>query len=205
MSSILQQHLRSQHGPHGDAYASGFLVALQCNPEPMVPSVWMNAVLWSAGDGAFDTAGEARSVIQALTKEWENTERSLRKGQPGLLAYLGSEGEFERFTRAFAWCCGFFDAAYLDGYDFVGTSEGDLEAIAPFEILLSAGLQRGLRGKSNTAYEALQSDALKGLFRDDLVEEVMDRLDRSLVRAFRHFRGMEPIVLQYMEDEKSNL
>ncbi len=200
MIPFLQQHLRSQHGPHGDAYACGFLVALQCNPEPMVPSVWMNTVLWKNDEGAFDTAAEARSIIAALTKEWENTERGLRGSLPGLVKLLQSEGEDQVLPRAFAWCRGFFDAAYLEGFDFIGSNEGDLEAIAPFEILLSAGLQRGMRGNRDTVYQALQSENLKALFRDELVEELIAHIDRDLVRAYKHFRGMEPIVLQWVEE-----
>lgn len=200
MNPVLQTHLRTQHGPHGDAYARGFLAGLQCNPEPMVPSVWMNQLLWKDSRGSFASAPEARAIVAALAKEWENTERLLRGGNPGLMAFLWSSGEVEVLPRSFMWSSGFFDAAYLEGYDFVGSSEGDLSAIAPFEVILSAGLQRGYRTMDVAAFDALQADHLRHLFRDDLVLELVSKLDRDLVRAFLHFRGMEPIVLHWQEE-----
>jgi len=196
MNLVLVRQVRETHGPNGDIYVHGFLAGLQCNPETLDPALWMNHVLWNGAAGSFDTAQQAREIIKALVHEWESMERSLRNSNPGLSALIMECDCFEnQMRRAYDWVAGFFDAAYLDGYDFVGTGEGDQSAIAPFEILLSAGVQRGFAGQENPAYETLQADHLQRLLRDDLICEMWGKLDHLLVRAFRHFRGMEPIEL----------
>jgi len=201
MNLVLAQHVLGQHGPHGDAYVHGFLAGLQCNPETLEPALWMNHVLWNGDAGSFDTAQAAREVVKALVREWETTERGMRNGVPGVTALILDAQNFEeQMRRAYGWVAGFFDAAYLDGYDFVGAGEGDQSAIAPFEVLLSAGVQRGYAGEDNAAYIALQKELLRDLLRDDLMRDLLSKLDKQLVRAYKHFRGLEPIELPWQEE-----
>lgn len=201
MHAGLKKHLQEQHGPYGDSYGVGFLCGLQCNPETLVPSLWMDKVLWSDGQGAFDDANQARVIISFLAKEWETTEKSLRQGKSVVkeLFFNGITKEYD-LQSAYTWVAGFFDAAYMDGYDFIGKSEADQSAVAPFEVILSAGVQRGFAGVDNKAYGALQQVNLQQLLRDDLIFELLSKADSMLHRAYRHFRGIEPIDILWQED-----
>ncbi|HSQ43264.1 MAG TPA: UPF0149 family protein [Fibrobacteraceae bacterium] len=196
MDSVLASHLKVQYGPYGPLYASGFLSGLQCNPDPVEPTEWMNQVLWKTGHGEFPTESEARSIAQALSKEMAETDRRLQSGHAGVSALMDGTDFSARLSQVYLWVMGFFDAVYLEGNDIIGVGEGDQSAIAAFEVLLSAAVQRGLAGRGNAAYEALQTDGLPHLLRDDLIDEMLPHLDRNLVRAYRHFRGIDPICLE---------
>jgi yecA family protein len=198
VQSNLKQHLQDQHGPHGDAYGIGFLCGLQCNPETLVPSIWMDRVLWQEGQGSFEEAHQARGVVTALVKEWEQTEKLLRQGAP-ILSPLFVQPKLD-MLRAYYWVAGFFDAAYFDGYDFIGVSEADQSAVAPFEVLLSAGVQRGFAGRGSPAFGKLQRDDLVAILRNEIIVELLTNADHHLHRAYRHFRDIEPIEIFWTEE-----
>lgn len=205
MNTILCTHFRSIHGPDGDAYASGFLYALQCNPEPVYPNDWMNRLLWNGPPGEFESKQHVMSVVKPLVQEWEQVEKRLRQGKPGVWALVNPGGvPLQRvLERLYYWTAGFFDGAYLEDHDFIGQDEGDQSAISFLELILSAGVQRGFAGADNELYRRLQSEELQSLLRDELIAEILPRIDTQVMRAYRHFRGIEPIELHLLAEDES--
>ena len=156
--------------------------------------------MWNGQPGEFDSKTQLMQVVTPLVKEWELTDKVLHNKRPEALAMFyracGSQDFLIVMPCVYKWTAGFFDAVYLDDHDFVGMNDGDQSAIAYFEMMLSAGVQRGYAGENNELYKRLQSESLQALLRDELIEEMFARFDANLVRAYEHFRGIAPIKLQ---------
>jgi len=203
MDQILETHILACHGSDGDAYVHGFLCGLQCNPVPVAPTEWLDHVLWNGARGEFDSKKQVLAIVTPLVKEWDQLGKRLDSGRPGVMTLIAKDPKSDfhtRLQRLYLWTAGFFDAAYLDDHDFIGKSEGDQSAIAFLEMILSAGVQRGFAGEQNELYGHLQSDSMRSLLRDELMEEMFARVDTSIVRAFRHFRGIDPIYMDLVEE-----
>ncbi len=91
----------------------GFLTALICNPELVMPSVWVPLV-WGGGESGFESEEQLAATVDSLMLLYNDISRRLAEGSSRfepILATPSGTGEPENLARG--WCRGFMRGAGL--------------------------------------------------------------------------------------------
>ncbi len=103
----------------------GFFVALNCAPELIPPSVYLNEV-WGDAEAPFDGKDELEEFFNLAMRHWNSISRRLDSEDPVFIPHLEVK-EGEEIPRGNRWAQGFLRGVELSGtgWDEIFTSEDE--------------------------------------------------------------------------------
>jgi uncharacterized protein len=111
----LQEFLASPERPGGTMsyfHLAGFMFALACAPEPVMPSEWMPLV-FNDGEAVYEDMVEARAILGALMSLNNRINEEVREEQaqlpPGCLVLERASANLEAAAPLSQWATGFMD------------------------------------------------------------------------------------------------
>jgi uncharacterized protein len=137
----LDAFLRSDETPEGTMWLDeldGFIAALVCAPNMVVPSRWM-PVMWDGEEPEWGSLEEAQKTMGLLMRHWNGVAEALNKGTyvPLIAASKGETGE--TIDDPSGWCDGFIEGVHMWDADRDLMEHKSLKSLLAPIVALSSG------------------------------------------------------------------